>query len=373
MRTVHILKINGLMGVERQLLSLLSALQAHDVTSEVVLLAPPDSPADAICQAFLAANIPAQTMSISGRVSPGLVWRLVRTLRQARPDLVHTHGRQAARYGALAARWAGVPYVVGTRYHQKPLTWAEQQLDRWLPGRINHYIAIDPSVQAEAARANGLRPADVSVVGYGLDENRLRVGGGARAVLCAEFGISPADAPLVGLVCSLDETADSGVLGLQAFWHVSVRHPDAHLLIAGEGSKRPALEQQVRGYNLSGQVHFLGWRPDLPTITAVVDVLMVPLPLAGAGLAILEAIALETPVIASEDAALPGLLETGQSGLVVDAGSVDLLTSSLSLLLEDADLRVKLAANAKARLGDHYRIDRVAEETRAIYRQVMAR
>ncbi len=373
MRIVHILKVNGLAGVERHLLTLLPALQARDVDPEVLLLAPPDSPADAIGEAFRAAGIPAQKLPMSGRPSPGLVRRLARRLGRARPDLVHTHSRQAERYGALAARWAGVPHMISTRYLETPPTWAERQLDRWLRGRINHRIAIDPEVQAQTARADGLRPEQVSLIGYGLAEDRLRIGGGARAVLCAEFGISPQGAPLVGLICNLDEPGDSGLLGLQAFWHVSVRHPDAHLLIAGDGARRPFLEQQARGYNLSGHVHFLGWRADLPTITAVVDVLMVPLPLAGAGLAMLEAIALETPVIASQDAALPDLLETGQTGLVVEAGSIDLLTGSLSLLLEDSELRAKLAANAKARLGNGYRVDRVADQTLAVYQRVLAR
>ncbi len=374
MRVTHLVKANGLAGVERHLLTLLPALRGRSVDADLVLLATPDNPAAAMIAAAENAGIPVYREVLPHAVAPGLLARLTRYFRRHKPDLVHTHLFHADVYGVLAARWAGVSKVVSSRYAERAAArrWTTRWLNRWLWKRIDHGIAVNACARDFALTTEGIRPEHITTVHYGLASDKLRVGQGARAVLGAELGIPSPEAPLIGLACRLDGQHDEPMSTLQAFWHISARHPEAHLLITGDGPLRQSLERQARGYGLEQQVHFLGWRDDMPAIIAVLDVLIVSGAQAGADMALLEAMALGTPVIASDADSTLEIVINGETGLLIPMQRVDLLTSSLALLLEDGELRRRMAAAARQRLESNFSVDRMVDEILDVYEQLLA-
>ncbi len=356
-------------GVERHLLNLLPALRQRGVQADLILLADPEQAVGHTVMAFQKAGVPVSQMPLPRAFTPELLPRLVRHFRATQPDLVHTHLLHADFYGVLAARRAGVRHVVSSRHNDYALRnrWTVRLLNRWLWGRIDHGIAVSEHMRQFSITQEGARPERVTTVRYGVAPNGLRVGQGARDVLCAELGI-PNGAQLVGMLCHLE---NGGVRhGLEAFWHVSARHPHAHLLVTGDGPERDTLQQQARGYRLSDRVHLLGWREDAHPIIAALDVLLVPSLAEGFGLLLLEGMALGTPIIASEASAIPEIVVHGETGLLVTPYDVGHLASSLLLLLDDDQLRARLAEAGKARLQTAFGAERMAEETLAVYRRV---
>ena len=93
--------------------------------------------------------------------------------------------------------------------------------------------------------------------------------------------------------------------------------PNAWLLVVGEGSRRPELEAQAAALGIAERVVFTGRRDDVPAVTAALDVAVLPSYREAQGLAILEAMALSRPVVATAVGGIPEMIEDGRTGLLV--------------------------------------------------------
>ncbi len=377
MRVTHLIRASAGGDIDRYLLTLLPALQADGVDLDLVVLAcgaaPAEGadPAEALCRAAGALGIPATNQAMPERLGPVLPGRLIDLLRQRQPEIVHTHLPYADSVGALAARRANKACaVVSSRYHapDSPYGPLVRWVNRWLWQRIDHGLAVSDPIRQACIDQEGARPERLTTVGYGLSAEALRVGQGARAVLGAELGL-PDGAVLVGILADLESPPAAATDALKAVWHVSGQRPDLRLLVLGDGPGRATLEGRVRGYGLAERTHFLGWRRDMAAILAALDVLLLCRGKASA-LAALEAMALGTPLIASEEAAIAGIITNGETGLVVSGRDVDQLTSSLALLLDDSDLGATLAAAGKAHVAAFFPVAQAVSGTRAVYERV---
>ena len=155
----------------------------------------------------------------------------------------------------------------------------------------------------------------------------------ARAALRGELQLPP-DALLVGMVCRLIE--QKGVVyGLRAFARIAPQFPSAHLVIAGDGPRRAALESEAKTLGVADRVHFLGWRDDAPPVLAALDVLLMPSLWEGFGLVMLEAMAQTVPIIGSAVSAIPEVMVDGETGRLVPPRDVGALAQALGELLDD--------------------------------------
>ena len=190
------------------------------------------------------AGVPVRAADHPARLDPALGRELVQRLRAARPDAVHTHLLHADLYGTLAARLAGVPYVISSRHNddrfrrRAPVRW----LLRWLWRRPDAGIAISDAIRRCSIEVEDASPEQVVTVHYGLDPATVGAPAGARAELCDAIGVGP-DALLVGSACRLIEQKGLSD-GLRAFAQVTRDVPEAHYVIAGDGPLREAL---IRG------------------------------------------------------------------------------------------------------------------------------
>jgi glycosyltransferase involved in cell wall biosynthesis len=124
--------------------------------------------------------------------------------------------------------------------------------------------------------------------------------------------------------------------------------PDAFAWLAGEGPGRRALEKRAGFLGLGERVRFLGLRADTGALLRAADVLVVPARREPYGLAILEAWAAGTPVIAAAIGAPAALIEDGKNGLLFPAGDKDALLAALHRFFDDPGLRPRLVAQGYA-------------------------
>lgn len=370
---LHITKVTGIAGSENHLLTLLAGLREHDVDARFLLLVEPGNPVEDLMAAAAARGIPAEREIIRGNLDPTLIPRLVRRLRQMRPDIVHTHLFHADLYGIPAARLAGVPAVVSSRHNDDAFRrrFPYRQLNRWLWRQTDAGIGISQAITDFAITVEGASPAQMTTVLYGLAPSvQVADRDAARAALRAELGLPP-DAVLLGMVCRLIE--QKGIpYALEAFARVASEYPAAHIVMAGDGDLRDALVAQVAALGLTDRVHFLGWRTDTPRIFAALDVFLMPSLWEGFGLVLLEAMAQSVPVVGSAVSAIPEVVAADDTGLLCPPKDVDCLAAALVVLLADPARRVAMGAAGRARLETHFNPDRMVAETLAIYERVKA-
>lgn len=131
---------------------------------------------------------------------------------------------------------------------------------------------------------------------------------------------------------------------------------DTVLLIAGEGPEKPSLEKMVRDLSLEGKVRFLGFLPTsvLPGVYNLADLFVAPFreigrDMEGTPLVIQEAMACGIPVISTNSAGIPDLIENGKSGFTVNMNSPKEIAEKIRLLYESPELRSQMALEARKR------------------------
>ena len=156
---------------------------------------------------------------------------------------------------------------------------------------------------------------------------------------------------------------------IEAFALVAGARHDARLIIAGEGPERVPLEALARSLNLLPRVHFAGAVPEAMDLIARAAILVQPSRREALGTALLEAMALGVPVIASATGGPAELLADGH-GVLVPPGDVPRLAAAISELLADPALRAELRHRGLARVR-RYDIAVVAAAVAGVYRSAL--
>jgi glycosyltransferase involved in cell wall biosynthesis len=163
---------------------------------------------------------------------------------------------------------------------------------------------------------------------------------------------------------------------LRAAAAVQSEFPALRVEIAGSGPQRTKLEDAAVQAGLGGQVKFLGWINDLPSLLSRWDIFVMPSLEEGFPIAALDALAAGLPVVATSVGGIPELIEDGKNGYLVPARDVEALASRIRTLLCNPELRACMGAAGYARVRDHFSAaqmtasfaqlyDELLEETRA--------
>ncbi len=176
----------------------------------------------------------------------------------------------------------------------------------------------------------------------------------------------PDDGFVVLLVGRVDEVKGHDV-AIDAFDDPSVPD-DIVLFVLGDGPLRPALEAGLASRGLGGQVRFLGFRSNIFDYIAHCDVLTMPSRHEGLPYTLLEAMALERPVLASRVGGLAEVLADGETAVLVEQGKPAALREGLLRLYRDPALRARLGQQAGAERSRRYSLDAMARRYLDIYR-----
>jgi len=282
--------------------------------------------------------------------------RLRRLARDA--DVVHFH---TARAHAMAPWLAGcgVRRVVTRRMDYPPGRgpWTALLYHQ----AVDVVIAISEGVRA-ALLASGVRPDRIRVVPSGIDVDAFAPPPGARARLRADWGVAP-DEVVVILVGVLEARKGHRIL-LDAARAIppSLR---VRYVFCGAGSEEAALRARVAADGLP--VHFTGFRRDVPACLAAADVAVLPSLHEGLGVAALEAMAAERPVVASRTGGLAEVVIDGETGRLVSPGDAVALGRALVELAADPERRRAMGARGAVRVRARFSGAAMAEGTLACY------
>ncbi|MFQ5567346.1 MAG: glycosyltransferase, partial [Paracoccaceae bacterium] len=175
-----------------------------------------------------------------------------------------------------------------------------------------------------------------------------------RARAAATRAIRAGNGPRIGMVARLDPIKDHRTV-IAAFARFRESHPDARLVLAGDGPERGALEALVGSLGLAESVEFLGDRSDVPEQLGLMDVFVYGTTREeGFGIVLAEAMAAGTPIVATDIGPCREVLDDGAAGLLVPARNVEALANGLVRLFGDHDLRAHLAAAAHGVAKERY-------------------
>lgn len=145
------------------------------------------------------------------------------------------------------------------------------------------------------------------------------------------------------------------------------------LVMVGDGSERMNVEHRARCLGIYEKCSFVGKQPNIVDYLSAADVLLLPSDQESFGLAALEAMACEVPVIASRVGGIPEVVNDGETGFLSEVADVDKMARDAVRLLADPELRRKMGTRARELALDRYRTDIVIPQYIEFYESVLAR
>jgi len=284
-----------------------------------------------------------------GRIDPGFVWRLVRTMRRERYDVVQCFAFSGELWGAVARRLlpsgrrpALISSVRGVYEWYSGWHW---RIKRWVSAQSERVVANSRMGSEYACARMGLPAGTIRVTYNGVQASHPAPG--RAAALRAELQV-PADGMLVLFVGRLVVHKDVPTL-LKAVSMLHARRPGLRVALAGDGPLRGDLDAQIDALGLRTVVHALGQRDDVADLMAASDVLVLPSLREGLSNVILEGMMGGKPVVASRAGGNIELIEHDRSGLLFDVGDARALAAVLERLADDEPLRARLGDGARHR------------------------
>ena len=259
-----------------------------------------------------------------------------------------------------------VPIVAHVRQEIEPPKVRRYELDQ--AGLV---FPVSRQIQRSLERG-GVRPERLQTLYSGLDMTHAmdqKSGLDARR----RFGI-PAEAPVLGTVANLFERKGYEVM-IEALPMIVNASPAVHYLIVGSGDAayEARLKATVEILGLESRVHFAGFQAAVYPCLAAMDLYVHPALMEGFGIAVLEAMAMRKPVVATTTGGLPEIVQEGETGRLVPPGDADALAKAVSALLQDPARCRQLGEAGRARVAAHFTVEAMMDQLVSGYESLLGR
>jgi len=365
MKTLHIKTESTWSGGEQQVLYLVKGLETEGHTAHLIC-----QPESGIYHRALKEGILPFPIRMRGEIDPVATIKILRTIRREKYDIIHSHTPHAQALVMWASCFlARKPLRVFTRrvefsifrhnfFGMNRLKYTKS---------VDHIIAISHGVKKRLIK-DGIAPEEISVAHSGVAVGRYH-GLSGDSVL-REFSV-PAAAPILGSIGYLEENKGQKHL-IQAMQEVAKEYPESRLFILGSGTLESELHTMVKDHNLEGNVIFTGRRDDVGAFLNIFDVLVVSSVEEGLNSTILDALALEIPVVATDAGGIPEIIEDGENGKLVPRADHEALASGILWTLRHPEEAKAMAKKGCAHVRKEFSDAAMVTKNCLVYQKLLA-
>lgn len=355
----------GAGGAERSLLELLPEFVGNGITPIIACLSYQDIGFE---EEVREAGFDVRFMPEGGRTTK--IMALRRLIKDERPNLIYTSLFEADLAGRVASYGLSVPVMtclVNTAYDPARLEDPNlktsklkfvQAIDGFTARHLtDHFHAISDAVKDSTVETMRVQPDKITVVKRGRDVDRLGRASAERRERSRRM-LELDEASPVAVTVGRQEYQKGQRYLIEAFAGVVKEIPQARLLIVGrQGHFTERLHAKVDELDMGDAITFLGHRADVPEILAASDVFVFPSLYEGLGGALIEAIALSLPVVASDIPALREVVSEGENAILVAPRDVAGLEKAIVKLLGDDDLRLRYGQRSRELFEAEFKVE----------------
>jgi glycosyltransferase involved in cell wall biosynthesis len=275
---------------------------------------------------------------------------LRRLVRARQTQIVHAHDYKTNLLALLLACTEGV-IPLTTAHGWSGHTWREQWLyypvDKQVMRAFPRVIVVSQEI-ADTLEAAGVRAERIVVIPNGIDHAAYRRIPSKQAGVRAAFGLGDQDF-VIGAVGRLGPEKRFDLL-IDVVARIASRRPNVRLVIAGDGPLRPALEARASRVFKPGGCRLLGHCADVATLHHTLDLFVMSSDHEGSPNVVLEAMALETPIVSTAVGGAVHMIRENVDGLLVPAGQQAALECAIEMAIDDAEARMTRARAARRRV-----------------------
>jgi glycosyltransferase involved in cell wall biosynthesis len=279
------------------------------------------------------------------------IWRQLTSLVEERQiDIVHAHDYKTDLIALLLARRTGI-IPLATAHGWTGQTARERfayyPADQWLLARFPRVIAVSSEIKARLIE-RGAAPERVVVLLNAIDPDQFRRSETRRQAMRTSLGYGETDV-VIGAVGRLERQKRFDLL-LEGFAPLAATHPGLRLAIAGDGSLRGDLESQASRLEISQRCAWLGHRNDIADLHDAFDIFVQSSEYEGTPNAVLEAMAMETPLVATDVGGTCELASPDVHALIVPPQDAGCLASAIRAVIDDPASARMRAREARRRV-----------------------
>jgi glycosyltransferase involved in cell wall biosynthesis len=321
-----------------------------------------------------AADLPVDYIEIveAHSFDPSIFKRLRRVVRERAIDIVHAHDYKTNLLVWLLARFEHVVPLStshGWTGHSRRELWCYYPLDKRVLSRFPRVIAVSSDVRNELVE-HGAAPSRVVTVLNGIDHVAFKRDRARQRQIRRALGVHDDDIA-IGAVGRLEPQKRFDIL-LEAFAAIRREHARVKLFIVGDGSLSGALASHVARLGLGDACRLLGHRTDVVDLHHAFDLFVQSSDYEGTPNAVLEAMALETPIVATDAGGTGEIVRDRIDGLIVPVGDGEFLVRAMRTALDDRPAALARAASARRRVETDLSFDTRMRSVEAVYVELLS-
>lgn len=304
-------------------------------------------------------------------------YKIYRLIKKIRPDIVHTHMAKGGAIGRLMAKLNGVPVIMHTyhghvfhSYFNRVLTNMYIFIERILVNITDKILTISEAQTDEIKKYLHIKDDDkITLIPLGLDFDKLLGQKDSKHSLRRELNI-PDEALIVGTVGRL--TAIKNIkMFLEAAREIKEKTPDktVKFLVVGDGELRDELVDLSDKLGIKNDVIFTGWQKNLASVYGMLDVVTLTSLNEGTPVALIEALAMGRPAVATDVGGVRNVIEDGKCGFIVPSNDISAFSRATALLLNDKDKRESFGLYGKESVRKKYDKSRLIKDIEELYEQ----
>ena len=364
---LHVVAPGKFGGLERVVQSLCFGLRRNGHRVHLAIVAPEPEAARQLLAPLAHTGVCAHPLVLPARAYLQEHRALIRLAVEVQPDVIHTHGYRPDVLAGWVARRTGIPALT-TMHGFTHATWKlrlYERLQRGVVGSFDAVVAVSRQL-AEQLVGEGIPPARVHVIPNAWLQLQAPLGrAGARRAL----GLAGQSGKLIGWIGRLSPEKGPDVM-LEALARLD--DLPLRLAIVGDGAERQALERQAARLGVAPRVHWCGGVPEAGRLFAAFDVFALSSRTEGTPIAVFEAMAAHTPIVAAAVGGVPDVLPHG-TALLVPPGDPQALADAVRDVFRAPRHATSRATAARTRLLTRFEPRRWIEAYERLYRQICRR
>lgn len=306
-----------------------------------------------------------------GAWDPLTFYRLIEEVRQFQPSILHAHDYKTNVFAALLGFLFRIPAITTMHGYvtRGGRLEAYYKIDRWALRQMHHIIGVSPDL-CELLPTYGISPSHFSLIENAIDTEQF-----TRSISISDaknrLGLNPSRL-LIGAVGRLSPEKGFDNL-IKCIGQLLGKGLDVELVIIGDGPQRAELEELIQESGNKDRIRLAGHQSNVKDWYEAMDVFALSSLREGLPNVLLEAMALEVPVVATKIAGVPRLITDDENGLLVEPGSVSELAEKLHRMLVDESLRHRLAKAGRERVETHHSFAVRMQKIQALYDDLLRR
>lgn len=298
------------------------------------------------------------------------VFEMAAYMRRERIEIVHTHCAMPGLLGRIAAFLAGVPTIVHTMHGfdlagspRGSLLTRLYNLTEKACGRVTRMMLSQNRADVETIRELKLVPPDrLRFIGNGINLQQFRPMAKTKTP----------SAEIMILCTARFEPVKNHTMLFDAIRKVKQSGKRIRLRLVGAGHLREDYERRCAELGIADVVEFLGYRDDMPELLAQTDISVLTSIDEGIPRAMLEAMAMRVPTVATNVVGTKETVVDGTTGFLVPLNDVDALADRLIRLIDDPALRERMGEAGRSRVEAEFDEDKIVDALAGIYRELLA-